>query len=70
MMGSYLIRGAYLLTLDGGNPELVIGDVRIEDQHISDIGSGLASDGAEVIDAAGMIAMPRRPAWATGSRSR
>lgn len=57
-MGSYLIRGAHLLTLDGNNGDLVVGDVRIENQHISDIGSGLASDGAEVIDAAGMIAMP------------
>ena len=57
-MGPYLIRGAYLLTLDGDDGELVIGDVRIEDQHISDIGPALASEGAEVIDAAGMIAMP------------
>jgi 5-methylthioadenosine/S-adenosylhomocysteine deaminase len=57
-MASYLIRGAHLLTLDGGNGELVVGDLRIEDQHISDIGPALASDGAEVIDAAGMIAMP------------
>jgi 5-methylthioadenosine/S-adenosylhomocysteine deaminase len=57
-MGLYLIRGAYLLTLAGEEGELVMGDVRIEDQHISDIGPALASEGAEVIDAAGMIAMP------------
>ena len=57
-MGSYLIRGAHLLILDGGNGELVIGDVRIDDRQISGIGSGLSSDGAEVIDGAGMIAMP------------
>ncbi|MBV9413874.1 MAG: amidohydrolase, partial [Solirubrobacterales bacterium] len=57
-MGSYLIRGAHLLTLDDGNGELVTGDVRIEDRHIADIGPGLAGEGAEVIDGAGMIAMP------------
>lgn len=57
-MGSYLVRGAHLLMLDGDNGELVVGDVRIEDHHISDIGSALASEGAEVIDAVGMIAMP------------
>jgi cytosine/adenosine deaminase-related metal-dependent hydrolase len=58
MMGSYLIRRAHLLTLDGDNGELVVGDVRIEDQHIAEIGSGLASEGVEVIDATDMIAMP------------
>jgi 5-methylthioadenosine/S-adenosylhomocysteine deaminase len=57
-MGSYLIRGAHLLMLDGDNGELVVGDVRIEGARISDIGSGLSSEGAEVIDATGMIAMP------------
>ncbi|MBV9006492.1 MAG: amidohydrolase family protein, partial [Solirubrobacterales bacterium] len=57
-MASYLIRGAHLLTLDGDRGELVTGDLRIDDHHISDIGSGLSSEGAEVIDATGMIAMP------------
>jgi 5-methylthioadenosine/S-adenosylhomocysteine deaminase len=57
-MGSYLIRGAHLLMLAGDNSELVIGDVRIDDRHISDVGSGLSGEGAEVIDASGMIAMP------------
>jgi 5-methylthioadenosine/S-adenosylhomocysteine deaminase len=57
-MGSYLIRGALLLTLDDDNSELVIGDLRIDGQHISDVGSGLSGDGAEVIDGTGMIAMP------------
>jgi 5-methylthioadenosine/S-adenosylhomocysteine deaminase len=57
-MGSYLIRGAHLLMLAGDNGELVIGDVRIDDRHISDVGSGLSGEGAEVIDASGMIAMP------------
>lgn len=57
-MGSYLIRGAHLLMLDGGNSELVVGDVRIEGRRMSDIGAGLSSEGAEVIDATGMIAMP------------
>src|SRR5947209_3910427 len=58
LMGSYLIRGAHLLTLDDQADELVTGDLRIENQHISDIGTGLSGDGAEVIDGTGMIAMP------------
>ncbi|MFL5862758.1 MAG: amidohydrolase family protein [Solirubrobacteraceae bacterium] len=57
-MGSYLIRGAHLLTRDGDGDDLVIGDLRIDGQWITDIGSGLSSEDAEVIDAAGMIAMP------------
>jgi cytosine/adenosine deaminase-related metal-dependent hydrolase len=69
-VGSYLIRGAHLLTLDGDNGELLIGDLRIDDQRISDIGSGLSSDGAELIDGTGMIAMPglidsHRHCWAS-----
>src|SRR5947209_4186461 len=57
-MGSYLIRGAHLLTRPGDQDDLVIGDLRIDGQRISGVGAGLSSEGAEVIDASGMIAMP------------
>jgi 5-methylthioadenosine/S-adenosylhomocysteine deaminase len=57
-MGTYLVRGAHLLTVSGADAGLETGDIRIEGQHISDIGPSLSADGAEVIDARGMIAMP------------
>ncbi len=57
-MGTYLVRGAHLLTLNAGDGELETGDIRIEAQHITDLGPRLSADGAKVIDARGMIAMP------------
>src|SRR3954466_14038717 len=57
-MGSYLVREAHLLTLDGGGSGLETGDILIEGRHIADIGRSVSAEGAEVIDGRGMIAMP------------
>jgi cytosine/adenosine deaminase-related metal-dependent hydrolase len=57
-MGSFLVRGAHLLTLDGTGSGLETGDILIDGPSIADIGPALAADGAEVIDGRGMIAMP------------
>ena len=58
-MSSYLIRDAFLLTMDGDAPStLQTGDVAIEDDRITGVGRGLDAAGAEVIDGRGMIAMP------------
>jgi 5-methylthioadenosine/S-adenosylhomocysteine deaminase len=57
-MGSYVIRGAHLLTMDPGRPELVRGDVLIEDERIADVAPSVDGAGAEQIDGRGMIAMP------------
>jgi len=48
---TYLIRGAALL---GGTPT----DLLLEDGVIAGIGDGLAADGAEIVDATGLIALP------------
>jgi 5-methylthioadenosine/S-adenosylhomocysteine deaminase len=58
-MTSYLIRDAYLLTMDGeASGTLETGDVAIEGDRIAGVGRGLDGAGAEVIDGRGMIAMP------------
>ena len=50
-MSAYLIQGASIL---GGEPT----DLLIRDGVIAEIGSGLAADGVEVVDASGLIALP------------
>lgn len=56
--GATLIRGADLLTMDPELGEINGGDVLIENGRISAIGEGLTREGAEVVDADGMILMP------------
>ena len=56
--GPVLIRGADLLTMDPELNEIEGGDVLIEDGRIAAIGHGLTREGAEIIDANGMILMP------------
>ncbi|TDU02716.1 dihydroorotase [Streptomyces sp. 846.5] len=50
-MTSYLIKNARIL---GGEPQ----DLRLKDGVITEIGTGLAEDGATVVDATGLIALP------------
>jgi 5-methylthioadenosine/S-adenosylhomocysteine deaminase len=58
-MTDYLIRDAFLLTMDGDAPAtLATGDVRIEGDRIAGVGRDLDASGAEVLDGRGMIAMP------------
>ena len=57
-MGSYLVREAYLLCLDGDDDGLRRGDVLIEGAHIADVAPHIDAPGAEVIDGRGRIAMP------------
>jgi cytosine/adenosine deaminase-related metal-dependent hydrolase len=57
-MGSYLVRDAHLLRLDGADAGVETGDILIEGRHIADIGRSLPAGGAESIDGRGMIAMP------------
>ncbi|GIU92770.1 MAG: hypothetical protein KatS3mg011_1676 [Acidimicrobiia bacterium] len=55
--GRVLIRGATVLTMD---PELgdVQGDVLVEGTKIAAVGPNLTAEGAEVVDASGMIVVP------------
>ena len=49
-MGSYLVRDAHLLTLDGNGSGLETGDILIEGRRIAAVGPSVAAEGAEVID--------------------
>ena len=53
-----LIRGADVLTMDATLGERPATDVLLDNGRIEAIGTGLPADGAEVIDARGMILMP------------
>ena len=53
-----LIRGADVLTMDPTLGEQLATDVLMDNGRIEAIGTGLSADGAEVIDAQGMILMP------------
>ena len=56
-MNRRLIRNAaHIVTMDG--PDLAGGDILISDGVIEDVGQGLASEGAEVLDAAGLLVTP------------
>ena len=65
-----LIRGADVLTMDPSLGEQPATDVLMDNGRIEAIGNGLPADGAEVIDAQGMILMPgmidgHRHVWET-----
>ena len=53
-----LIRHATVITVDPGLGTLADADILISGDRIAAIGHDLQADGAEVIDASGMIAMP------------
>ena len=53
-----LIRGADVLTMDPTLGEQLATDVLVENGRVVAVGKGLAANGADVIDAQGMILMP------------
>lgn len=56
--GEYLVRGAYVLSMDPDIGHLDLGDVHVRDGKIIAVASDVSAPGAEVIDASGMIVMP------------
>jgi cytosine/adenosine deaminase-related metal-dependent hydrolase len=57
--GEYLIRGAYILTMDQSLGDIANGEIHVRDGRIIGVGSGLSVPGTvERIDARGMLAMP------------
>ncbi len=72
-MSDLLVRGATIVTMDAALGDLT-GDILVRDGRISGVGARLeAPAGAQVIDAAGMIAMPgfvnaHIHTWQTGLR--
>jgi cytosine/adenosine deaminase-related metal-dependent hydrolase len=58
MPGRLLIQGAEVVTMDESLGDLASADILVEDGAIAAIAPSLDGKGAEVIDAAGMIALP------------
>src|SRR3954467_7965977 len=56
--GELLIRGATVLTMDPAVPDLVAGDVHVRDGAIVAVAQRIEAPSAQVIDGAGMIAIP------------
>jgi cytosine/adenosine deaminase-related metal-dependent hydrolase len=56
--GEYLIRGAYLLTMDATLGDVTSGDIHVRNGGIVAVGPALQAEGAEAIDGSGMVAMP------------
>lgn len=56
--GRLLLRNATLITMDPETGDLNNADVLIEQGTIRQVGPGLSSEGAQVLDASGMIAIP------------
>ena len=49
--GNFVIRNAYVMTMEPGQADLPKGDVHVDNGLIVDIGAELAASGADVIDA-------------------
>ncbi|HXR87673.1 MAG TPA: hypothetical protein VN728_11900, partial [Stellaceae bacterium] len=56
--GEYLIRGAYVITMDEKLGDLPAGDIHVKNGAIVAVGKALKAPGAKVIDGKTMIAMP------------
>ena len=56
--GELLIRGATVLTMDPDVPDLAAGDVHVRDGAIVAVAQKIDAPSAEIIDGAGMIAIP------------
>ena len=54
----FLIRNAYVLTMDAAVGDIAGGDVHVRAGAIAAVGRGLTAPGAEVIDGAGMLVLP------------
>jgi len=53
-----VIRNAYVMSMEPGQPDLSNGDVHVDNGLIVDVGTGLAAPGAQIIDGRGFIVMP------------
>ena len=57
-MGRMVIKGGTVISMDPAIKDLPRGDVLVEDQRIVAVAPSLNAEGAETIDAAGMIVLP------------
>ena len=56
--GNYLIKNAYILSMDEAIGDLPNGDIHLREGRIIAVGEGLKADGAEIVAGNGMIVMP------------
>src|SRR5499427_4417788 len=56
--GEFVIRGAYVMTMDGGTGDINGGDVHVKDGVIRAVGPKLNAGRANAIDGTGMIVLP------------
>lgn len=56
--GNFVLRGGYVITMDGSPADTPIGDVHVRDGVILTIAPSVEAPGAENVDARGMIVMP------------
>ncbi|MGH8649526.1 MAG: hypothetical protein ACREUP_09500, partial [Burkholderiales bacterium] len=56
--GEFVIRNAYVMTMEPGVGDLTDADVLVRNGAIVAVGAGLAAPGAQVIDGRGMIVLP------------
>ena len=56
--GEYLVRGAYVLSMDPDIGHLDLGDVHVKSGKIIAVAPDISAPAAEIIDATGMIVMP------------
>src|SRR5438105_37891 len=56
--GEYLIRNAYVMTMDAATGDLADADVHVRNGAIVAVGRNVQASGAQVIDGRGMIVLP------------
>lgn len=56
--GEFVIRGGYIITMDRATGDIPAGDIHVRNGAIAAIGPSIQAQGAEVIEAQGMIVMP------------
>ncbi|HTP82788.1 MAG TPA: amidohydrolase family protein [Alphaproteobacteria bacterium] len=56
--GHFVIRNAYVMTMDAGLGDVADGDVHVRDGAVVAVGQKLAAPGATVLDGRGMIVLP------------
>src|SRR5438094_124432 len=56
--GNFVIRNAYVMTMEPATGDIANGDVHVRDGAIVAVGTKLSAPGAAVIDGAGMIVLP------------
>ena len=54
----FIIRNAYLMTMDADLGDIASGAIHVKDGAIVAVGAEVAAPGARVLDGAGMIVMP------------